>query len=74
MLTLETVASNAAAIRTQLERFLHFDTGAPNDAILDNNADWVMSLGYIEFLRDYGRHFTVNRLIAAKTYRDRLEQ
>ena len=74
MLTRETVASNAAAIRTQLERFLHFDTGAPNDAILVNNADWLMSLGYIEFLRDYGRHFTVNRMIAAKTYRDRLEQ
>ena len=47
MLTEATVADNAAAIRAQLERFLHFDSGRPNDAVLVNNADWLMSLGYI---------------------------
>lgn len=73
LLTPEDVAANAEALRTQLGKFLHFDSGAPNDAILLNNADWLLGLRYIEFLRDIGRHFTVNRMIAVKTYRDRLD-
>ncbi|WAS99473.1 tyrosine--tRNA ligase [Nannocystis punicea] len=73
LLTPEDVATNAAALRAQLGRFLHFDSGRPNDAILLNNADWLLGLKYIEFLRDIGRHFTVNRMIAVKTYRDRLD-
>ena len=74
MLSADTIAANIAAIRAQLSRFVHFDSGAANDAILLDNSAWLMSVGYVEFLRDYGRHFTVNRMIAAKTYRDRLEQ
>ena len=73
LLTEEDIAANVAAIRAQLATFLHFDSGAPNDAIMLNNADWLLQLRYIEFLRDIGRHFTVNRMIAAKTYRDRLD-
>lgn len=73
LLSEDEIASNAAAIRAQLGRFLHFDRGAPNDAVMLNNADWLLPLRYIEFLRDVGRHFTVNRMIAVKTYRDRLD-
>ncbi len=73
ILTPETIARNAQAFRDQFACFLHFDTGAENDALLLNNADWLMGLKYIEFLRDIGRHFTVNRMVAVKTYRDRLD-
>lgn len=73
MLTAEDVAANVAGLRAQLAKFLHFDTGAPNDAIMLDNADWLVGLKYLEFLRDIGRHFTVNRMIATKTYRDRLD-
>ncbi|MCA9720145.1 MAG: tyrosine--tRNA ligase [Myxococcales bacterium] len=69
----ETIAENAAAFREQFSRFLHFDRGQANDALLLNNADWLLGLKYIEFLRDIGRHFTVNRMVAVKTYRDRLD-
>ncbi|PCC75160.1 tyrosyl-tRNA synthetase [Nannocystis exedens] len=73
LLTREDVAANAAGLKAQLGRFLHFDSGRPNDAIMLDNADWLLELKYIEFLRDVGRHFTVNRMIAVKTYRDRLD-
>jgi tyrosyl-tRNA synthetase len=67
------IASNLAALRYQFSRFIHFDSGAANDALLLDNNDWLAPLHYVEFLRDIGRHFTVNRMIAAKTYRERLE-
>lgn len=73
ILTTETIRHNVSALRKQFSRFVHFDTGADNDALLVDNADWLLGVRYIEFLRDIGRHFTVNRMIAAKTYRDRLE-
>ncbi len=69
----DVIAENAVAFREQLGRFVHFDAGEPNDALMLDNAGWLLDLRYVEFLRDYGRHFTVNRMIAAKTYRDRLE-
>ncbi|PRP93037.1 Tyrosine--tRNA ligase [Enhygromyxa salina] len=73
MLDEEQIAANLAALKRQFSRFLHFDSGAANDAqVIDNNT-WLAPLRYIEFLRDIGRHFTVNRMIAAKTYRERLE-
>lgn len=67
------IEANAAALRAQLGRFLHFDSGAPNDAVMLDNADWLLELRYIDFLREIGRHFTINRMITVKTYRDRLE-
>lgn len=70
ILTAETVQANADAIKTQLARFIRFDGG---QALLLNNADWLVSLGYIDFLRDIGRHFSVNRMIKAESYRMRLD-
>ncbi len=73
LLSAADIASNAAALKAQLGQFLHFDTGAPNDAVMLDNADWLLELRYIDFLREIGRHFTVNRMVAVKTYRDRLD-
>ncbi|MCY4111679.1 MAG: tyrosine--tRNA ligase, partial [Chloroflexi bacterium] len=70
LLTHEDVAANVAAIRTQLERFVDLSDG---DALVLNNADWLAELGYLEFLRDIGRHFSVNEMLATDTYRNRLE-
>ncbi len=68
-----TLAANTAGIRRNFDGFLHFDTGQPHDAVMVDNYDWLGGLGYLSFLRDIGSHFTVNRMIAAKTYRDRLD-
>ncbi len=73
MLDSETLDANVAAISRQFGQFLHMDTGAPNDAVIVDNQSWLGSLYYIEFLRDIGVHFTVNRMIATKTYRERLD-
>jgi tyrosyl-tRNA synthetase len=70
ILTPEAVRANADAIKIQLARFIRFDEGR---ALLLNNADWLVSLGYINFLRDIGRHFSVNRMIKAESYRMRLD-
>src|SRR5690606_40633 len=65
------VASNSAAIRSQLERFLHFD-GATGAMMVDN-ADWLLRLGAGEFMRDVGKHFTVNYMLAKDSVKSRLE-
>ncbi len=70
LLTDHDVAANVAAIRGQLERFVDLSDG---DALVLNNADWLTGLGYLEFLRDIGRHFSVNEMLATDTYRNRLE-
>ncbi|MFP4305754.1 MAG: tyrosine--tRNA ligase [Desulfococcaceae bacterium] len=70
LLTPELVAENAAALKNQLSNFIDFSQGK---ALLVNNADWLAGLGYIELLRDIGRHFSVNRMIKAESYRARLE-
>ena len=70
VLTHAEIAANAAAIQAQLSRFLDFADGR---ALLLNNAEWLTSLNYIEFLRDIGRHFSVNRMLAAESVRQRLE-
>ena len=57
-----TLAANIAGIRRSFEGFLTFGAGA-GDALLVDNADWLDALPYIAFLRDYGRHFTVNRML-----------
>jgi tyrosyl-tRNA synthetase len=71
MLTLERAARNAEALKAQLSRFIDF---GEDGALLVNNADWLVSINYIEFLRDVGRHFKVNEMIKAKGYADRLER
>jgi tyrosyl-tRNA synthetase len=67
----EQVAFNAAALKNQLSRYLDFGEGR---AVMLNNADWLRDLKYIDFLRDIGRHFSVNRMLTAESYRQRLEQ
>ncbi len=74
MLSPETIDANRAAITEQIRKFLSFDAGEPNDAVVVDNASWLLDLRYIDFLREIGVHFTVNRMIATKTYRERLEQ
>jgi tyrosyl-tRNA synthetase len=64
------IDENAQGIKKQLSRFLDF---SPGKALMVNNADWLVDLNYIEFLRDIGRHFSVNRMLAAESYRIRLE-
>lgn len=66
----EEIESNAQSLKTQFERFLDFENGK---ALMVNNADWLLPLNYIEFLRDIGKHFSVNRMLAAESYRQRLE-
>jgi len=70
LLTLEQVEKNAQGIKAQLARFIDFDG---DNALMLNNADWLINLQYIPFLRDIGRHFSVNRMIKAESYRVRLE-
>lgn len=66
----EEINENALGLKNQLSRFIDF--GLEN-AIMANNADWLTQLNYVDFLRDFGRHFSVNRMLAAESYRMRLE-
>jgi len=70
--TLERVEDNVRGIRTQLERFLDFDHPT-NPARLLNNAEWLTRLGAIEFMRDVGKHFTVNAMLAKESVKRRTE-
>ena len=67
------IAANIASIQKSFDRFLTFGDGA-SDAVLVNNADWLDELRYIPFLRDVGRHFTVNRMMAMDSVKLRLER
>jgi tyrosyl-tRNA synthetase len=71
MLTDEELAHNVESIKSQLSRFLDFGEGK---AIMVNNADWLLKLNYVEFLRDIGVHFSVNRMLAAECFKQRLEK
>jgi tyrosyl-tRNA synthetase len=70
VLSKQKIDENAEAIKKQLSQYLDFGEGK---ALLVNNADWLLPLKYIEFLRDIGRFFSVNRMLAAESYRMRLE-
>jgi len=71
LLTLETLAANVESVRRQLSRFVSFE--GPNAAIMANNADWTQPVSYLEWLRDVGKHFTVNYMMAKESVRRRLE-
>lgn len=71
MLMEETIEANAQKIHAQLNHYLHFDEGR---AIPENNARWLLDLKYIPFLREIGRHFSVNRMLAAEAYKVRYER
>jgi tyrosyl-tRNA synthetase len=67
------IAANIASIRTAFERFLTFGDG-PTDAVMVNNDEWLGKLGYIDFLRDVGRHFTINRMLTFDSVKLRLDR
>ena len=71
MLTVEDIDNNVAQIKKQIEKFLSFE--GPNAAIIVNNGDWLRDLNYINFMREIGVHFSVNRMLAAECYKNRLE-
>ena len=73
ILTEEDIAGNMAGIRGVFEKFLSFGDG-PTDAVLVNNADWLDEISYIPFLRDYGKHFSVNRMLAFDSVKLRLDR
>ncbi len=73
LLSADDIARNIAGIQQTFARFLSFGTDA-SDAIMADNADWLDDLAYIPFLRDYGRHFSVNRMLSFDSVRMRLER
>jgi tyrosyl-tRNA synthetase len=73
ILTDEDINRNLAGIRAVFAKFLKFGDG-PRDAVMANNADWLNSLNYIDFLRDVGRHFSVNRMLAFDSVKLRLDR
>jgi tyrosyl-tRNA synthetase len=72
LLTFDQVEENARGIRSQLERFLDFDPSLPNAALMRNNVDWLRPIGFLDFLRDVGKHFTVNYMVAKEAVKRRL--
>jgi tyrosyl-tRNA synthetase len=73
LLDTEGINQNIASIRRIFERFLTFGDG-PTDAVMVNNADWLDKLGYVDLLRDVGRHFTINRMLTFDSVRLRLDR
>lgn len=71
MMTVDQIDANALAFKKQLSRFIKFDD---EQAIMVNNADWLRNLNYIDFLREVGVHFSVNRMLTADCYKSRLEK
>jgi tyrosyl-tRNA synthetase len=70
VMTRQEIENNAEGIKKQLSQFIEFGDGR---ALMLNNADWLAPLNYIDFLREIGKHFSVNRMLAAESYRQRLE-
>ncbi len=73
MLTLDEIEANKAGIKQVFSRFLTFGDG-PKDAVMPDNAEWLTKLGWIEMLRDIGRHFSVNRMLAMDSVKLRLDR
>jgi tyrosyl-tRNA synthetase len=70
--TFEQVEENARGLRVQLERFLDFSPALPNAARMRNNVEWLRPIGFLDFLRDVGKHFTVNYMLAKESVKRRL--
>ena len=68
-----TLAKNVAGIKAQLEKFLDFDTAKQNAALMTNNYDWFKTISFIDFLRDTGKHITVNYMMAKDSVKKRIE-
>lgn len=71
MLTVEEINENAERFKRQMSRFVDFNDG---NAIVVRNGDWLLKLNYIEFLRDVGKHFSVNKMLTAECFKSRLEK
>jgi tyrosyl-tRNA synthetase len=71
MMSEKTIQDNADAFKRQIGKFLDF---GPGKAVMVNNADWLLKLNYVEFLRDIGAHFSVNRMLGAECFKSRLER
>ena len=74
VLTVEDIDHNVECFKKQMSRFLDFDPSKPNCAVIANNADWLRNLNYIDFLREIGPLFSVNRMLTAECYKQRLER
>ncbi|MCL2693593.1 MAG: tyrosine--tRNA ligase [Oscillospiraceae bacterium] len=74
MLTVESIEKNADIFKAQMGRFVDFSDGLENKAVFVRNGDWLLDLKYLEFIRDIGVHFTVNRMLAAECFKSRLEK
>ena len=72
MLTAETVKHNCECFKKQMSRFFSFE--GDNAAIMVNNGDWLLNLNYVDFLRDVGSLFSVNRMLTAECYKNRMEK
>ncbi|MBP7320789.1 MAG: tyrosine--tRNA ligase [Lachnospiraceae bacterium] len=71
VMTVETLQHNIDCFKKQMERFIDFSDGK---ALMVNNADWLMNQNYVEFLREVGPHFSVNRMLSAECYKQRMEK
>ena len=71
MMTVETIQHNCDCFKKQMSRFIDFSDGK---ALMVNNADWLMDLNYVEVLREVGAHFSVNRMLTAECYKQRMEK
>ena len=71
MMTAETIQHNCDCFKKQMERFIDFSDGK---ALMVNNAEWLLDLNYIDFLREVGPHFSVNRMLTAECYKQRMEK
>jgi len=71
MMTVEDIDANGECFKLQMSRFIDFSEGM---AIMENNAVWLRGLNYLDFLRDVGRHFSVNRMLTAECYKNRMEK
>ena len=75
MLTIEQIMENSASIKDQIGTVIDFNpTEGMGEAAMLNNADWLLDLNYITFLREIGRHFSVNRMLTFESYKQRLER
>ena len=73
LLTMADIDDNLAGIRAAFAKYLNFGDG-PRDAVMVNNADWLMNINYVEFLRDIGRHFSVNRMLSFDSVKLRIDR
>lgn len=72
MLTKKDIQNNVNSIKKQIEKFVSFE--GDNAAIIVNNADWILDLNYMDFIRTYGVHFNINRMLAAECFKQRMEK